>query len=168
MGDGGFEPPKALPADLQSVPFGHSGNPPYEIGAGGRIRTPDLLITNQLLYQLSYTSMLPAKIILAEVSLFVNKNFHKMAEKYHTFLPISTEEQEGTHDTFTIILGIRLFGGAAGPPDRPAAAGGGRRGGGRPALYAAPAYSGFAAHAAAVPPHPASGGGILRQELLPG
>ena len=29
VGDGGFEPPKALPADLQSVPFGHSGNPPY-------------------------------------------------------------------------------------------------------------------------------------------
>ena len=31
----------------------------YEIiknGAGGRTRTPDLLITNQLLYQLSYTS----------------------------------------------------------------------------------------------------------------
>jgi hypothetical protein len=28
----------------------------YKIGAGGRIRTPDLLITNQLLYQLSYTS----------------------------------------------------------------------------------------------------------------
>ena len=27
-----------------------------ESGAGGRIRTPDLLITNQLLYQLSYTS----------------------------------------------------------------------------------------------------------------
>ena len=25
MGEGGFEPPKALPADLQSVPFGHSG-----------------------------------------------------------------------------------------------------------------------------------------------
>ena len=28
VGDGGFEPPKALPADLQSVPFGHSGNLP--------------------------------------------------------------------------------------------------------------------------------------------
>ena len=28
VGDGGFEPPKASPADLQSVPFGHSGNPP--------------------------------------------------------------------------------------------------------------------------------------------
>ncbi len=27
---GGFEPPKALPTDLQSVPFGHSGTPPYE------------------------------------------------------------------------------------------------------------------------------------------
>ena len=27
------------------------------LGAGGRTRTPDLLITNQLLYQLSYTSV---------------------------------------------------------------------------------------------------------------
>ena len=27
-------------------------------GAGGRIRTPDLLITNQLHYQLCYTSMI--------------------------------------------------------------------------------------------------------------
>ena len=59
VGEGGFEPPKALPADLQSVPFGHSGIPPYSVsggGAGRRTRTPDLLITNQLLYQLSYTS----------------------------------------------------------------------------------------------------------------
>ena len=46
--EGGFEPPKASPADLQSVPFGHSGTPPYSVsGAGGRIRTPDLLITNR-------------------------------------------------------------------------------------------------------------------------
>ena len=44
--------------DLQSAPIGHSGTLPYSInGAGGRIRTPDLLITNQLLYQLSYTSV---------------------------------------------------------------------------------------------------------------
>ena len=28
----------------------------FDVGAGGRIRTPDLLITNQLLYRLSYTS----------------------------------------------------------------------------------------------------------------
>ena len=60
VGEGGFEPPKASPADLQSVPFGHSGIPPYSVapcGAGGRTRTPDLLITNQLLYQLSYISI---------------------------------------------------------------------------------------------------------------
>ena len=29
MGESGFEPLKAVPADLQSVPFGHSGNLPY-------------------------------------------------------------------------------------------------------------------------------------------
>ena len=29
--EGGFEPPKALPTDLQSVPFGHSGTLPYLI-----------------------------------------------------------------------------------------------------------------------------------------
>ena len=57
VGEGGFEPPKSLTTDLQSAPFGHSGIPPYTIGAGRRTRTPDLLITNQLLYQLSYTSM---------------------------------------------------------------------------------------------------------------
>ena len=37
-------------------PLGKS--PIYNFGAGGRTRTPDLLITNQLLYQLSYTSLL--------------------------------------------------------------------------------------------------------------
>ena len=48
VGEGGFEPPKAMPADLQSVPFGHSGILPYS-GAGEGSRTPNLLITNQLL-----------------------------------------------------------------------------------------------------------------------
>ena len=63
--EGGFEPPKRNATDLQSAPFGHSGTPPYEIvGAGGRIRTPDLLITNQLLYQLSYTSSSNSRIYL--------------------------------------------------------------------------------------------------------
>ena len=28
---GGFEPPKALPTDLQSVPFGRSGTPPEKV-----------------------------------------------------------------------------------------------------------------------------------------
>ena len=66
VGRDGFEPSKSLTADLQSAPFGHSGTYPYSSlnGAGGRTRTPDLLITNQLLYQLSYTSMsLNARIL---------------------------------------------------------------------------------------------------------
>ena len=53
VGDCGFEPQKSVTTDLQSAPFGRSGNLP---GAGGRNRTPDLLITSQLLYLLSYTS----------------------------------------------------------------------------------------------------------------
>ena len=58
MGRGGFEPPKSLTTDLQSVPFGRSGTFPYKInfGAGDWNRTRNLLITNQLLCQLSYTS----------------------------------------------------------------------------------------------------------------
>ena len=54
---GGFEPPKSLTTDLQSVPFGRSGTLPYKkFGAGDWNRTRNLLITNQLLCQLSYTS----------------------------------------------------------------------------------------------------------------
>ena len=49
--DGGFEPPKALLTDLQSAPFGRSGNPPKDFGAGDRNRTYNLLITSQLLYR---------------------------------------------------------------------------------------------------------------------
>ncbi len=52
----GFEPSKSVTADLQSAPFGHSGTCPYKIGAGEGNRTRNLLITNQLLCQLSYTS----------------------------------------------------------------------------------------------------------------
>ena len=50
----------------------------YEVraddGAGGRIRTPDLLITNQLLYQLSYTSV-SSLAILTRQNPFVNRKF---------------------------------------------------------------------------------------------
>ena len=74
----GFEPSKAVPSDLQSDPFDRSGTPPkrtllsfkmkgmstllvndqfYLDGAGTRNRTRDLLITSQLLYQLSYASI---------------------------------------------------------------------------------------------------------------
>ncbi len=61
VGRGGFEPPKSKTSDLQSDPFGRSGIFPYiklnflTDGAGGRNRTCNLLITNQLLCQLSYT-----------------------------------------------------------------------------------------------------------------
>ena len=53
VGDAGFGPAKSLTTDLQSAPFGRSGNPPFkmlqEFGAGERSRTINLLITNQLL-----------------------------------------------------------------------------------------------------------------------
>jgi hypothetical protein len=61
----GFEPSKAEPPDLQSGPFDRSGTSPInphanitlkKRGAGDGTRTRDLLITNQLLYQLSYAS----------------------------------------------------------------------------------------------------------------
>ena len=68
VGAGGFEPPKSSTTDLQSAPFGHSGTLPCSLvllkegGAGRRTRTPDLLITNQLLYQLSYTSTISSEV----------------------------------------------------------------------------------------------------------
>ncbi len=52
----GFEPSKSVTTDLQSAPFGHSGISPNN-GAGDGTRTRNLLITNQLLCQLSYTSI---------------------------------------------------------------------------------------------------------------
>ena len=58
VGGDGFEPSKSVTADLQSAPFGHSGTRPYEVGAGDGNRTCNLLITNQLLCQLSYASTL--------------------------------------------------------------------------------------------------------------
>ena len=47
-----------LPEGEQACPAFLSGRT-AQFGAGERTRTPDLLITNQLLYQLSYTSELP-------------------------------------------------------------------------------------------------------------
>ena len=54
-----------------------------EGGAGGRIRTPDLLITNQLLYQLSYTSTsaFTTKVIITAGGGFVNSKLKKRPEK---------------------------------------------------------------------------------------
>ena len=74
MGGGGFEPPKQVAADLQSVPFGHSGNHPYYIlfsfycfmQADDRTRTDNLLITNQLLCQLSHIGELLIRTLHTE------------------------------------------------------------------------------------------------------
>ena len=46
-------------ADLQSAPVGHLGISPFDrpTGANEGTRTPDRLITNQLLYQLSYIGL---------------------------------------------------------------------------------------------------------------
>ena len=96
MGEDGFEPSKQEATDLQSAPFGHSGTLPYMqlYGAGGRTRTPDLLITNQLLYQLSYTSGCIVRatcpttvIIIAQRNGFVKRFFKKISANYggHNF-----------------------------------------------------------------------------------
>jgi hypothetical protein len=61
VGTGGFEPPKLKTTDLQSVPFGHSGISPTQKRAEEGTRTPDQLITNQLLYQLSYSGFFVLK-----------------------------------------------------------------------------------------------------------
>ena len=65
----GFEPSKAVPTDLQSAPFGHSGIQPYifkhlnqnlimtRCEAVDRTWTGNLLITNQLLCQLSHNGI---------------------------------------------------------------------------------------------------------------
>ena len=61
---------EAYATDLQSAPFDHSGNLPcicWDNGADGRARTDDLLITNQLLYQLSYTSVFSLHIYYMQV-----------------------------------------------------------------------------------------------------
>ena len=82
--EGGFEPPKSMTADLQSAPFGRSGTLPIiklpdkiRSGAGGRTRTPDLLITNQLLYQLSYTSV-ERSINISQKDSLVKRFFKKI------------------------------------------------------------------------------------------
>ena len=56
----GFEPVKSETTDLQSAPFGQLGYLStiyYFIGAGDGTRTRNLLITSQLLCQLSYAGI---------------------------------------------------------------------------------------------------------------
>ena len=73
--------------DLQSVPFGHSGISPFCKRAEEGTRTPDLLITNQWLYQLSYFGL--NVLILKNVPFYwgckFTNNFDCCKKKYNFF-----------------------------------------------------------------------------------
>jgi hypothetical protein len=73
--------------DLQSVPFGHSGISPFCKRAEEGTRTPDLLITNQWLYQLSYFGLIFQ--ILKNVPFYwgckFSNNFCCCKKKYNFF-----------------------------------------------------------------------------------
>ena len=95
---GGFEPPKASPTDLQSVPFDHSGTPPQfkfnqairgqgiqvaEFtpftkrihGACGGTRTPGPMITNlYLIFILNY-KYLRNRFVYFEPLMFIMKQY---------------------------------------------------------------------------------------------
>ena len=56
VGGDGFEPPKASPADLQSAPFGHSGNHPiaFVLKASAKVQINfDTTITLHCFFSLS-------------------------------------------------------------------------------------------------------------------
>ena len=85
MGSNGFEPLKAKPADLQSALVDRWSNfPSYifkikdfkfrfpKIGAGGGIRTPDPLITNQLLWPTELRRQKYMLVLIEEPRLFFN------------------------------------------------------------------------------------------------
>ena len=86
----GFEPSKASLTDLQSAPFGHSGTHPYyqlinQLKADDRTRTDNLLITSQLLCQLSHIGILSYSMqsyVLRPTALpikFINKFYLKLS-----------------------------------------------------------------------------------------
>ena len=81
---GGFEPPKASPTDLQSVPFDHSGTSP-QYGANEGNRTPNLLITNQLLYHwatLAWMYCYKIKLVFLVKIYFSHSVFFKYRTKF--------------------------------------------------------------------------------------
>ena len=99
MGRGGFEPPKQVAADLQSVPFGHSGICPFItkqykidllhssitwiVKADDRTRTDNLLITNQLLCQLSHIGIYH-QLICNQLLCLQLTRFSSIVEKWAT------------------------------------------------------------------------------------
>ena len=62
--------------DLQSAPIGHSGTLPYSInGAGGRIRTPDLLITKS--FACKQKKRISHKVCRTGIFLGVEPEYHR-------------------------------------------------------------------------------------------
>ena len=80
MGEGGFEPSKALPADLQSVPFGHSGiHPNYFLSGTNRARTYDPLLVRQVLSQLSYDPITTQKRLELSTSAVTGRRSNQLS-----------------------------------------------------------------------------------------
>ena len=109
---------RRAPADLQSAPFGHSGifpifadsSEPTRIRADGGIRTPDQLITNQLLWptelhrRLTFSGCKGTNIFLI-CKFFCNffqKNFRK-----HSFKELSSHPKVDYDEKST--ANIQLF-----------------------------------------------------------
>ena len=117
MQGGGFEPPKLSRQSYSLIPLAARESPPKngrlfslsrgplstnkriqrKNGAGERSRTPDRLITSQLLYQLSYASPNPIyKIgvaILVNVEVIINK-LNVIKRFFSVFLHRSGYERE--------------------------------------------------------------------------
>ena len=76
-------------------------------GASGVTRTPDLLITNQLLYRLSYTSILYEKVLAANLNNGYDTTiFPQRQQEFVRSPPIHTAR---SHITLCIFAGILAF-----------------------------------------------------------
>ena len=89
--------PSRKSVDTQWKFFNKKGFPrltgnPYCTGANEESRTPDLLITNQLLYQLSYDGVMSCRIMISFVFLNSNQHLSTLLESVKSFP--STKQQK--------------------------------------------------------------------------
>ena len=84
VGEGGLEPPNSSEDRFTVCCNCHYATPPLFNRAGRRTRTADRLITNQLLYQLSYTGIMWKNTVLLSKSALPHP--WKSAQKYSLFL----------------------------------------------------------------------------------
>ena len=91
MGGEGFEPSKAVPTDLQSAPFGHSGIRPYNHytlflinytwNGAYRVRTCDPLLVRQMLSQLSYDPITTQKRLELSTSAVTGRRSNQLSHR---------------------------------------------------------------------------------------